>query len=111
MKSLKEEDYESAINLFNASMKYDDQYAEPYYYLSAIYNKQLDYEKAVENAEKAIAYDDSEPEKKARIYFELGNAYVGMVEYEKACQAFKNALYEPYTNSVKYKMENVLQCQ
>jgi len=111
MKSLKDEDYESAISFFNTSMKYDNQYAEPYYYLSAIYNKQLEYEKAAENAEKAIAYDDSEPEKKARIYFELGNAYVGMVEYEKACNAFKNALYEPYTSTVKHKMENVLNCQ
>jgi len=111
MKSLKDEDYESAIRLFNASMKYDNQYAEPYYYLSAIYNKQMEYAKAAENAEKAITYEDSEPERKARIYFELGNAYVGMVEYEKACEAFKNALYEPYTNNVKYKMENVLQCQ
>ena len=92
-------------------MKYDNQYAEPYYYLSAIYNKQLEYEKAAENAEKALAYDDSEPEKKARIYFELGNAYVGMVEYNKACEAFKNALFEPYTSNVKHKMENVLQCQ
>lgn len=111
MKSLKNDDYKSAISFFNASMKYDDQYSEPYYYLSAIYNKQLEYMKAAENAEKAIIYDNSEPERKARIYFELGNAYVGMVEYEKACTAFKNALYEPYTNTVKYKMENVLNCQ
>jgi len=110
MKSLKDEDYESAIDFFTASLKYDDQYADTYYYLAAIYNMQLEYEKAVENAIKAIDYDDSEPEKKARIYYELGNAYVGMVEYEKACEAFKNALYEPYLNTVKHKMENVLIC-
>lgn len=109
--AMKTEDYETAFKSFNASMKYDDKYAEPYYRLAVIYNKQLEYEKAAENALKAIEYDTSESEKKARLYFELGNAYVGMVEYQKACEAFKNALYEPYTESVKYKMENVLKCE
>lgn len=110
-KAMKAENYEEAINRFNASMKYDDKFAEPYYYLSVIYNKQLEYEKAAENALKAVEYDTSEPEKKAGIYFELGNAYVGMVEYPKACEAYRNALYEPYTNTVKNKMENVLKCE
>jgi tetratricopeptide (TPR) repeat protein len=111
MKALKAEDYSSAIDFFNASFKYDDQYADPYYYLAAIYNKQLEYEKAAENAQKALEHDDNEPEKKARIYYELGNAYVGLVEYEKACEAYTNALYEPYTNVAKHKMENVPGCQ
>lgn len=111
MKALKAEDYSSAIDFFNASFKYDDQYADPYYYMANIYNKKLEYEKAAENAKKAIQYDNSEPEKKARIYYELGNAYVGLVEYEKACEAYRNALYEPYTNVAKHKMENVSGCQ
>lgn len=110
-KAMKEENYETAISQLNASMKYDNKFAEPYYYLAVIYNKQLEYDKAVENALKAVEYDTSEPEQKAGIYFELGNAYVGIVEYQKACEAFKNALYEPYTNTVKYKMENVLNCE
>jgi tetratricopeptide (TPR) repeat protein len=109
--AMKTEDYETAFRCFDASMKYDDKYAEPYYRLAVIFNKQLEYEKAAENALKAIEYDNSEPEKKARLYFELGNAYLGMVEYQKACEAFTNALYEPYTNTVKYKMENVLKCE
>ena len=109
--AMKTEDYETAFKCFDASMKYDDKYSEPYYRLAVIYNKQLEYDKAAENALKAIEYDNSESEKKARLYFELGNAYVGMVEYQKACDAFKNALYEPYTSNVKYKMENVLKCE
>jgi tetratricopeptide (TPR) repeat protein len=109
--AMREENFEAAIQQFNASMKYDNQFAEPYYYLAVIYNKQLEFDKAVENALKAIEFDTSEPEKKAGIYFELGNAYVGIVEYQKACEAFRNALYEPYTNTVKNKMENVLNCQ
>jgi tetratricopeptide (TPR) repeat protein len=109
--AMKTEDYETAFKCFDASMKYDDKYSEPYYRLAVIYNKQLEYDKAAENALKAIEYDNSESEKKARLYFELGNAYVGMVEYQKACDAFKNARYEPYTSNVKYKMENVLKCE
>ena len=56
-----------------------------------------------------VFYEDAE--KKAKIYYELGNAYVNLVEYDKACAAFKNCLMEPYTASVKHQMDNVLKCQ
>ena len=109
--ALKAEDYTDAIGLFNSSLEYDNEYTETYYYLTVIYNKQEEYDKAVENANAALEYDTSEPDKKARIYYELGNAYYMLVEYEKACEAYKNALHEPFTNSAKHKIENVLNCQ
>ncbi len=108
--AVKDDNFQAAVDNLTKTLEYDAEFSEPYYLLSVMYNKEMEYEKAAENAEKALLYDQTEPQVKARIYYELGNAYIGIVEYDKACEAFKNALYEPYTNTVKYKMENVLNC-
>lgn len=106
----KAEDYPIAFEMFNKSLEYDSEFSDPYYYMAVIYNKELEYDKALENALKALDLESDES-KKPRIWFELGNAYVGNVEYEKACEAFSHCLMEPYENSARYKMENVLNCQ
>ena len=108
--AVKDDDFQTAVDNLTRALEYDAEFSEPYYLLSVMYNKEMEYEKAAENAEKALLYDQTEPQLKARIYYELGNAYIGMVEYVKACEAFSNALHEPYTNTVKYKMGNVLNC-
>ena len=67
------------------------------------------FEKAVEAGNKALEYEADDD--KAKIYYEIGNAYVRQVEYDKACAAYKNCLVEPFTASVKHQMDNVLKCQ
>jgi tetratricopeptide (TPR) repeat protein len=109
--AVKDEDFQTAVDNLTRSLEYDAEFSEPYYLLSVMYNKEMEYQKAAENAEKALQYDQTEPQLKARIYYELGNAYIGLVEYDKACEAFSNALHEPYTNTVQYKMENVINCE
>jgi len=104
------EDYPTVFEMANKSLEYDSEFSDPYYYMSRIYNKDLEYNKALENAQKALDFETDE-ERKPRIWFELGNAYVGLVEYEKACEAFGNCLVEPFESSVRHKMENVLNCQ
>jgi tetratricopeptide (TPR) repeat protein len=104
------EDYTTVIEMSNKSLGYDSEFSDPYYYMARIYNKDLEYDKALENAQKALDYETDE-EKKPRIWFELGNAYVGIVEYEKACEAFSHCLVEPFESTVRHKMENVLNCQ
>ncbi len=111
MLAMKEEDYESAITNFNTSFNYVPENSDPHYYLSVIYNKQLEYDKAAEHANKAIEFSQEDENGNARIYYELGNAYMGLVEYGKACEAFSHALVEPYEKTVRHKMENVLNCQ
>ena len=108
--ALKAEDYETAFSMFDESLKYDASFPDPYYYKAFIYNKQLEYDKALENARKALELESDENQK-PRIYFELGNAYVGNVEYEKACDAYSKCLVEPFEQTARYKMENVLNCQ
>ena len=107
--AFKAEDYEEAIKNFEASYAYDAENAEPYYLTCVVYGKQGEFEKAVEYGIKAAQYQAADDQ--AKIWYEVGNAYVSLVEYEKACDAFSKALVEPYLNTVKHKMENVLNCQ
>ena len=109
--AFKDENYADAISNFESSFKYDPENAEAYYLICVIHGRQGDFEKAVESGTKALEYEEDDTDKKARIYYEVGNAYVSLVEYDKACAAFKNCLVEPYTASVKHQMDNVLKCQ
>jgi tetratricopeptide (TPR) repeat protein len=109
--SFQAEEYEDAIAYFEKSFKYDDQDPEPYFLITVIHVKQEAPEKVIQASEKYLAFNEDDVDKKARIYFELGNAYMTLVEYEKACEAYSNALIEPYLNTVKHKMENVLNCE
>ena len=107
--AFKAEDYEEAIKNFETSYKYDSEDGEPYYLTCVIYGKQAEFEKAIEYGLKAAQY--VEEANQAKIWYEVGNAYVNLVEYDKACEAYSKALVEPYLNSVKHKMDNVLKCQ
>jgi tetratricopeptide (TPR) repeat protein len=108
--AVKEENYETAFAMFAKTLEYDSSYPDPYYYMAVIYNKQLEYDKSLENANKALELE-TDTTKQPKIYFELGNAYIGIVEYEKACEAFSRCLVEPFAEKAKYKMENVLNCK
>ena len=109
--AFKDENYADAISNFESSFKYDPENAEVYYLICVANGRQGDFEKAVESGTKALEYEEDDADKKAKIYYELGNAYVGLVQNDKACEAFKNCLVEPYTASVKHQMDNVLKCQ
>jgi len=107
--AFKDEEYDKAIEYFETSNKYDASDPDAYYITCVIYGKQENYEKAVEYGLKAVQYEDADDQ--AKIWYEVGNAYMGLVEYEKACEAYSKALVEPYLTSVKHKMDNVLNCQ
>lgn len=109
--AFKDENYADAISNFESSFKYDPEDAEVYYLICVCHGRQDEFEKAVESGTKALEYEEDDVDKKARIYYELGNAYVKLVEYDKACAAFNNCLVEPYTASVQHQIDNVLKCQ
>lgn len=109
--AFKDENYADAIGNFESSFKYDPENAEVYYLICVAHGRQGDFEKAVESGTKALEYEEDDADKKAKIYYELGNAYVSLAQNDKACEAFKNCLLEPYTASVKHQMDNVLKCQ
>jgi tetratricopeptide (TPR) repeat protein len=109
--AFKDENYADAISNFESSFKYDPEDAEVYYLICVCHGRLGEFEKAVESGTKALEYEEDDVDKKARVYYEMGNAYVNLVEYDKACAAFKNCLVEPYTASVQHQIDNVLKCQ
>lgn len=109
--AFKDENYDKAISNFESSLKYDAENAEAYYLICVANSRQGNFEEAVESGTKALEFEEDDADKKARIYYELGNAYVSLVQNDNACEAFKNCLVEPYTASVKHQMDNVLKCQ
>jgi len=109
--AFKDENYADAISKFESSFKYDPENAEVYYLICVCHGRLGEFEKAVESGTKALEYEEDDVDKKARVYYEVGNAYVKLVEYDKACAAFQNCLVEPYTASVQHQIDNVLKCQ
>lgn len=102
--------YEDAVKYINQSLTYDDSNATAYYLLAAVQNSLSHWDEAIEAANKALKYEVDNNVKKAKDYFELGNAYKGKQEYAAACDAFKKASYGAFEQSAKYQIKYVLKC-
>jgi tetratricopeptide (TPR) repeat protein len=102
--------YEEALVSFESSLKYDTEYAESYYLISLIHGINKAYEETVQYGLKALEYEEDDATKKARIYYELGMAYIALAQNDKACDALGRALVEPYAESARHNMDNVLKC-
>lgn len=107
--AFQDENWDSALKNFETSLDYDAEDTDAYYLMCVVYGKQGEFEKAVEYGLKAAQYEEADDQ--AKIWYEVGNAYMSLVEYEKACDAFSKALVEPYLSTVKHKMDNVLNCE
>jgi len=86
-----DEDYSFIIELYDLALSYQPDNADAHYRLATIYNKMIEYDKAIEHGKKALETEVVDV-KIAAINYELGNAYVGNAEYDLACEAFNNAM-------------------
>jgi len=102
---------DQAINFANLSLNYNDQNKDAYYLLAVAYNKTSKWDNALEAANKGLALEENSKEKKARFYFELGNAQKGKGETTAACSSFKNAAYGVNAAAATYQVANVLKCK
>ena len=69
----------------------------------------IEYDAAANYALKALLYE-TEPIWVSAINFELGHAYQNSVEYDKACEAFKNVVEEPFLTRAEKKMGSIPGC-
>ncbi|MDR3093912.1 MAG: tetratricopeptide repeat protein [Bacteroidales bacterium] len=106
--ALQKKTYDAAITAFNQVIEVDDTYADAYFRLASCYNAKKNYDKAIENAKKALSIKTTDND---GIYFELGNAHLAKKENDKACEAFKNVKAEPYAANAKHQREVVLKCK
>jgi tetratricopeptide (TPR) repeat protein len=105
-----DEDYTDAIYSFEKAISYNPAATDAFYMLAVIWNKSLEFDKAIENGKKALE-SETDPTKIAAINYELGNGYVGIAEYVLACEALNKAMVEPFYDKAVGKKEKVPGCQ
>ena len=100
-----EKDFDLAENYFKEAERYADYPKLPQYF-AAIYVQKKEFSQAVPRIIQAINYQEKE-EKKAGLYSSLGSAYVTLKEYQKAEEAFQNALkIEPDSINLHFLLAN-----
>jgi len=100
---------DEALALLNKAAKYGDD-KDLFYYFADVYNKQKNFDKGAESAQKGLALETGTAEAKAKFYFQLGLAQAGKGQTADACASFKNALFGPFAAPAKAERTN-LKCQ
>lgn len=102
-------DFAVAADNLNNALKYGAD-EDVYYYLALSYNGMEEWDKAIENALKAVEMSDGSDSEKARFYYELARAYTGKGNTDSACEAYANAAHGKFEEAAKYQIEHVLNC-
>lgn len=102
---------QKAIDLLNRALKYNPNSADAHYRLAESYNKLGNRDQAISHANKALELENGGRTEKAKIYFELGSAYMSKGNTGDACQAFKNAAYGNFKSRAEHEMEFNLKCE
>ena len=100
---------DEAIVMLNKAAKYGDD-KDLFYYFADVYNKQKNFDKGTEYAQKGLALETGSADAKAKFYFQLGLAQAGKGQTADACASFKNAMYGVFAEPSKAQRTN-LKCQ
>lgn len=105
-KANQEDKLDEALNLLNKAAKYGDD-KDLFYYFADVYNKQKDYDKGLDYAQKGLALETGDNEAKAKFYFQIALAQEGKGQTAEACEAFKNASFGVFAAPSKAKRANL----
>jgi tetratricopeptide (TPR) repeat protein len=100
---------DEAIVMLNKAAKYGDD-KDLFYYFADVYNKQKNFDKGTEYAQKGLALETGSADAKAKFYFQLGLAQAGKGQTAEACASFKNAMFGVFAEPSKVQRTN-LKCQ
>jgi tetratricopeptide (TPR) repeat protein len=100
---------DEAIVMLNKAAKYGDD-KDLFYYFADVYNKQKNFDKGTEYAQKGLALETGSADAKAKFYFQLGLAQAGKGQTADACASFKNAMFGVFAEPSKVQRTN-LKCQ
>lgn len=110
-KKLQAQDWAGALVCLDASLSFDPNNADTYYYIALADNGLKNWDDAVTAATKGLELSaDKNVEFKAKFYYELGNAYKGKGDNSNACEAFGNAKHGSFVESANYELTQVLKC-
>lgn len=97
---------DEALELLNKAAKYGDD-KDLNYYFADVYNKQKNFDKGVEYAQKGLDLETGTAEAKAKFYFQLGLAQAGKGDKASACASFKNSMFGPFAEPSKAQRTNL----
>ena len=80
-----------------------------FYYYAEVYNKQKNYDRGAECAQKGLDLETGDANAKAKFYYQLAVAQLGKGQKIDACATFKNAIYGDFAEAAKAQRKN-LQC-
>jgi len=100
---------DEAIVMLNKAAKYGND-KDLFYYFADVYNKQKNFDKGTEYAQKGLDLETGAAEAKAKYYFQIGLAQAGKGQTTDACTSFKNAMYGAFAEPSKVQRSN-LKCQ
>ncbi len=100
---------DEALISLNKAAKYGDD-KDLFYYFAEVYNKQENYDKGLESAQKGLALETGAAEPKAKFYFQIALAQEGKGQTAEACESFKNASFGVFAAPSKVKRAN-LKCK
>jgi tetratricopeptide (TPR) repeat protein len=109
-KATESKQYGEAVRLLKRALQYDQNFADTYFRLAEAYNKQALFKDAIEAGNKALELEKGGKTQSAKIYFELGEAYKGLGNFERACEAYKNSAFGPFLQSANHMIEHELKC-
>jgi len=108
-RAIQADNLDEALGLLNKAAKYGDD-KDLFYYFADIYNKQKQFDKGAEYAQKGLDLETGDSEAKAKFYFQLGLAQEGKGQTSDACTSFKNSSYGPFAEPSKIQRSN-LKCE
>jgi hypothetical protein len=95
--------------MLNKAAKYGDD-TGLFYYFADVYNKQKNFSRGAEYAQKGLTLETGGAESKAKFYFQLAIAQAGKGQTVDACASFKNAMYGAFAEPSKAQRAN-LKCK
>jgi tetratricopeptide (TPR) repeat protein len=100
---------DEALGFLNRAAKYGDD-KDLFYYFAEVCNKQKNFDKGLDYAQKGLAIETGAAEAKAKFYFQIALAQEGKGQTAEACESFKNASFGIFAAPAKVKRNN-LKCK
>lgn len=104
--ALQSEKIDNALEMLNKAAKYGED-KDLFYYFADAYNKQKNFDKGVEYAQKGLSLETGNAEAKAKFYYQLAVAQEGKGDTANACASFKNALFGAFAKASKAQLTNL----
>jgi len=99
-----------AVSMLEKALKYDPKGFDTYFYLASSLLELKKYDEAIEASNKALALGETDDEKNAKHYYNLGLAFKGKGEKNAACEAFNKALFGQFKENAQYEIEHGVKC-